>query len=260
MERFKRQKTPIGPVDTDGNLWFSSITKLDETNEFLYVCYAYLEFGSSYKLGERISLKVVKNNAAPSEPVLQYVSPKNIPALAGKSIVIYCVYSGTPNPQTAWYKDGLILQPTSKSLSIQNVSLSDKGNYTCEVSNGVGALKVHSTHLAVFAEPKLIDEPEFLTVAKGESAEFRCTASGVPEPKINWSRNGKEIRNTSVLLTSRGIFIESVSKWDIGNFGCNASNIFGYAYKDVYLNVLAILRRGAKGRDDSQWTKCVFGM
>jgi neuronal cell adhesion protein len=34
------------------------------------------------------------------------------------------------------------------------------------------------------------------------------------------------------------IIIENIRKSDTGNYGCNATNSFGYVYKDVYVNVL----------------------
>lgn len=36
------------------------------------------------------------------------------------------------------------------------------------------------------------------------------------------------------------IVIENIKKVDTGNYGCNATNSFGYVYKDVYVNVLAL--------------------
>jgi len=60
-------------------------------------------------------------------------------------------------PQTIWFKDGIvirfneriILENYGKSLTIWKVNFEDGGNYTCEVSNGVGLPKSYNILLDV---------------------------------------------------------------------------------------------------------------
>ena len=85
---------------------------------------------------------------------------------------------------------------------------------------------------------------KFAHLFEDETVEFRCAASGVPEPQIKWIHNGKPIAeappNPRRRAGPNSIIIERVSKKDTGNYGCNATNSLGYIYKDVYINVLAL--------------------
>ncbi|XP_046622366.1 neuroglian isoform X1 [Neodiprion virginianus] len=243
-------------LDPEGNLWFSNVTRNDASDDFYYTCAATSVFKKEYKLGDRILLNVLSSGASSSnnkhEPVKQYVSRKNEVALLGKRIEMYCIYGGTPLPQTVWNKDGRVLQASDritqgnygKSLIIKHVSFADGGTYTCDVSNGVGDAKSYSINLKVEAIPYFTHEPEIENKAEGETAIFRCEASGVPQPQIKWIHNGKPIEeappNPRRKVTDNMVIIEKLVKKDTGNYGCNATNSLGYVYKDVYVNVLAI--------------------
>lgn len=195
------------------------------------------------------------------EPVQQYVSRKNSVALRGKSIELWCVFGGTPLPQIRWTKEGSALpagrttySSYGKTLIIKSVDFEDAGNYECEASNGVGLAKSYSINLQVLAAPYFTVEPDVFVGAEDETAEFRCQASGLPAPEIQWIHNGKPI-SESAANPRRKVFpdrivIERLQKADTGNYGCNATNSIGYVYKDVYLNVLALAPEIEDAPDD----------
>lgn len=243
-------------LDPEGNLWFSNVTRQDQSSNFYYVCAATSFFRNEYKLGNRVVLKVQETGISASqnrhEPVQQYVSRRNEVAYRGKTVELFCIFGGTPLPQIVWYKEGQLLQSTDrvthgnygKSLVIKHVQFNDAGTYSCEASNGVGSAKSSSIKLEVLAAPYFTVEPEVQNAAEDETVEFRCEASGVPEPKIEWIYNGKPISeaptNNRRSVSTNKIIIERLTKKDTGNYGCNATNSLGYVYKDVYVNVLAL--------------------
>ncbi|XP_054278770.1 neuroglian isoform X2 [Macrosteles quadrilineatus] len=243
-------------LDPEGNLWFSNVTRQDASDDYHYACAATSVFRNEYKLGNRVLLNVVATGISAAqnrhEPVQQYVTRKNEVALRGKKVEIYCIFGGTPLPQTVWSKDGRPIQSSDrvtqgnygKSLIIKHVNFEDEGAYTCEVTNGVGEGKTYSINLQVMAVPYFTEEPEIKNEAEDEMVEFRCAASGVPEPQIKWIHNGLPIEqsptNSRRKVTPNSIVIEKLQKTDTGNYGCNATNSLGYVYKDVYLNVLML--------------------
>ncbi|XP_018330369.1 neuroglian [Agrilus planipennis] len=243
-------------LDPEGNLWFSNLTREDASDNFMYACAASSSTKLEYKLGNRVLLNVIASGVSPSqnkhEPVLQYVTRKNEVALRGKSVELFCIFGGTPLPQTVWSKNGKLIHSSDKitqgnygkSLIIKMVDFDDEGTYSCEVSNGVGEPKSYSINLQVLAVPYFTQEPQFVTAAEDETVEFHCAASGVPEPQIKWIHNGKPIAeappNPRRKVTSNSIIIERVTRADTGNYGCNATNSLGYVYKDVYVNILAL--------------------
>lgn len=242
-------------LDPEGNLWFSNVTRFDASDDSYYACSATSSFRNEYKLGNRVLLKVIpSSNAAQNRypPKRQYVSRRNEVALRGQKIEIFCIYGGTPLPQTVWSKDGKPISWSDritqgnygKSLMIRHTALEDKGSYTCDVSNGAGQQQSTSINLDIKAIPYFTKEPELQNAAEEETVEFECEAKGIPEPAIKWIHNGKPIEqapaNPRRTVLKNKIIIKDLLKSDTGNYGCNATNSLGYVYKDVYVNVLAL--------------------
>lgn len=243
-------------LDPEGNLWFSNVTRYDASENFYYICSAISLFRNEYRLSGKVLLNVVQTGISPTQnrhaPTRQYVTRKNEVALRGKKVELYCIYGGTPLPQTVWTKDGRAIPWSDritqgnygKSLVIVHATFEDRGSYTCEASNGVGSVQSYSINLDVLATPYFTVEPEVVNAAEDEVAEFRCEATGVPEPTIKWIHNGKPIAqsppNDRRTVGENSIVIRKLNKKDTGNYGCNATNSLGYVYKDVFLNVLAL--------------------
>ncbi|XP_037049599.1 neuroglian-like [Bradysia coprophila] len=241
-------------VDPEGNLHFSTVTRSDATGNNFYACSITSASRNQYKLGHRVSVMVEERDEISSyryPPTFQYATRKNAAALKGKTVELYCIYGGTPLPQIMWTKngetihwndDGIRQGNYGKSLIIDNAKLDDAGSYTCEVSNGVGNAQMHLINLEVHGAPYFTLEPETRTAATDENVEFKCEAAGVPEPVIKWIHNGKPIEESPDEPRRRvghnSIYISELKSSDTGNYGCNATNAFGYVYKDVYLNVL----------------------
>ena len=104
--------------------------------------------------------------------------------------------------------------------------------------------KSYTINVDVEAKPFFTKEPVAQNKAEGETAIFECEADGIPEPKIQWIHNGLPIEKvapkTNRIVATNRIEIFNLTKDDIGNYGCNATNGHGYVYRDVYVNVLAL--------------------
>lgn len=243
-------------LDPEGTLWFSNVTREDASSDFFYACSATSVFRSEYKIGNKVLLDVKQMGVSASQnrypPKRQYVTRRNEVALRGKRVELFCIYGGTPLPQTVWSKDGQRVQWNDritqghygKSLVIRQANFDDEGSYTCDVSNGVGQAQSSTINLKIHAIPYFTEEPEIQEAAEGEEVQFNCKAAGYPEPTIQWIHNGKPIAqaepNNRRTVTNNYIKIVDLIKKDTGNYGCNATNSLGYVYKDVYLNVQAL--------------------
>ncbi|KAG0724446.1 Neuroglian [Chionoecetes opilio] len=237
-------------VDNEGTLWFSSVTRFDESNDFTYACAAFSAFLNEYKLGNRVYLRVVQTK---NEPKVQFQSRKNTVILKGRTLRLSCIYSGTPLPEMRWRKSNNTNFPNErvdyedygKTLVIRYVDFEDEGYYNCEASNGVGVAKSYSMNVMVQAFPYFNVEPEVANKAEGETVELHCKASGKPPPKQYWIYNGMPITEAPInprrLVEPERIIIYNLTKGDTGNYGCNATNEHGFVYKDVYINVLGRL-------------------
>lgn len=244
-------------VDPEGNLHFSNVTMHDASENSYYACAATSVFRNEYKLGNRVVLVVRPAGASATAnqypPTKQYTTKKREVAYRGQKVELYCIYGGTPLPTTEWSKNGkkfssldrVVEGNYGKSLIIRHVDLEDEGAYMCMASNGVGEQETYTINLQVLAKPYFIVEPSDNDAAEDETIEINCEATGVPLPEIKWIHNGKPISqaptNTRRKVTPNKIIIEKLTKNDTGNYGCNATNSLGYVYKDVYVNVLALV-------------------
>jgi len=91
-----------------------------------------------------------------------------------------------------------------------------------------------------------LKEPENLELGIGDSATFECMADGNPPPQIRWYVNGvkysafedERFQGRLKKKSDTRLFLADVQQTDYMNVQCNASNIHGYVFSDVYLNVL----------------------
>ncbi|RWS30544.1 neuronal cell adhesion molecule-like protein [Leptotrombidium deliense] len=241
-------------VDPEGRLHFSNVTLDDVVHDGMYACSATSFFRTEYKIGKRIILKVESsgNSGQTSHaPVKHYVSPPIIPALRGQKLELNCIYGGTPLPDISWHKRGGIIEGSrytylnfGKTLQINRVDFQDEGTYECTASNGVGNQQSNAMGVTVAAAPFWRKYPNNTNAAEGESVRFECVAGGVPDPKLQWFVNGKVIDkvapNSRRKVDGNVLIIENLVKTDTAVYQCNASNVHGYAFRDFYVNVLAL--------------------
>ena len=81
------------------------------------------------------------------------------------------------------------------------------------------------------AEPALT----FLLEQKELGSELLCKANGSPAPEISWTYNGEVL---SEYDGKEALVIDEVNRETMGTYACNASNVAGYVYKVVPVNIL----------------------
>lgn len=112
------------------------------------------------------------------------------------------------------------------NLEISPVSLSDSGNYTCEVDVlGRPLAKTHT--LEVLVSPQVQAKESNVRLRKGQNHTLRCAAMGHPNPRITWKRENGHL--SGGLYEKEGLSLElvDVTRHDAGNYICIASNGVG---------------------------------
>ncbi|XP_022920655.2 obscurin isoform X3 [Onthophagus taurus] len=124
----------------------------------------------------------------------------------GEPLRLEAMVSAYPPPEIKWLKDGLPVRPSSNihlehhpdgkiALVVDAVKPENAGKYTLIVSNKLGDV----TGEANVETERRPTRPEFITrlvpqeVVEGFPVKFEVKASGFPQPKISWVRNGAEI-------------------------------------------------------------------
>eukprot|EP00062_Callorhinchus_milii_P005912 gi/632946130/ref/XP_007888405.1/ PREDICTED: titin-like [Callorhinchus milii] len=176
------------------------------------------------------------------EPPYFTMKPLSQEVVPGTKVQFRSVVSGTPPMTLKWFKDDkeLISSPScyiskegsTSLLQLFSASVSDTGDYTCQVSNEVGT-ETCGAKLFVKEPPTFVLKPDpTVLVKKGDSTSFECTVTGTPEIKVTWYKYETEIQPTNQFRTS---FVDSVSMLEIidanvedsGQYICEAQNEAG---------------------------------
>ncbi|KAM7095015.1 vascular endothelial growth factor receptor kdr-like [Ciconia maguari] len=117
-----------------------------------------------------------------------------------KSLKLAAKVDAFPRPRVTWYKDGKLIKdnhtcyepdPMKYKLGIRDVRPKHAGNYTIVLSNAeYGLYKNLTMQLVVTERPKIYEkETDFDKIERVElrsKHKIQCTASGNPDPKIEW--------------------------------------------------------------------------
>lgn len=88
-------------------------------------------------------------------------------------------------------------------------------------------------------KPQVLISPASLSVQEGDSAQFRCSASGFPAPELQWHGGpGGELPPEAGTANGNGLLIfDAVKKIHEGEYFCTASNLGGISSTGTFLNV-----------------------
>ncbi|MGH0125472.1 UNVERIFIED_CONTAM: hypothetical protein FKN15_054569 [Acipenser sinensis] len=192
-----------------------------------------------------ISVNKYKVPVAPS--IAQ--GPTNITVTVNVQTTLSCEATGIPKPDVSWKKNGRLLSTdqnqnmyrllSSGSLVVIAPTVDDTAVYECIASNDAGEDQ-RSIQLTVQVPPSIADEATELLVTKLSPAVISCTASGVPEPTIHWSKDGVKLLPHGEgyrILPTGPIEISTAQLSHTGRYTCVARNAAGSAHRHVHLTV-----------------------
>lgn len=122
------------------------------------------------------------------------------------------------------------------NLTIFQVKKEDRGNYICEVSNGIGETVSKTVLFDVYFAPIVIPKMPKTGQKEGYEAELICLIKASPTAKVSWwTRDEKKIKNDehfevfniSSEETISTLKIKKVTLDHFGNYTCRAKNAFG---------------------------------
>uniref|UniRef100_A0A452F193 Hemicentin 2 n=1 Tax=Capra hircus TaxID=9925 RepID=A0A452F193_CAPHI len=186
--------------------------------------------------------------------------PSVVWAVAEEEVLLPCEASGIPRPSITWQKEGLSVPAgagtqvlPSGQLRIIHVSPEDAGNYFCLAQNSAGSA-VGKTRLVVQVPPTIKTGLPNLSITEGAHALLPCTATGSPEPKVTWEKDGQPVSGAEGKFTIQpsGELLVKNSEGDdsdcrgcrrlqdAGTYTCTAENAVGRARRRVHLTILAL--------------------
>ncbi|XP_051929215.1 hemicentin-1 isoform X1 [Hippocampus zosterae] len=220
----------------DGSLHIHSAQVTDTGR---YLCMATNPAGTQRK---RVDLEV-------------YVPPSildgrtNVTVTVNVQTTLACEASGIPKPSVIWMKNGRAINTdqnqnmyrllTSGSLVVIAPTVVDTALYECVVSNEAGK-DARAINLTVQVPPSIADEPTDLVVTRLSPVVIACTASGIPDPTINWSKDGIKMLDLGQgyrILHTGQVEISSAELSHAGRYSCTAKNTAGSTHRHVQLTV-----------------------
>ncbi|CAM9592142.1 unnamed protein product [Lampetra fluviatilis] len=179
-------------------------------------------------------------------------SQKKKKVVSGRPLVLECEAAGHPAPTITWLKDGVALPPgggdgvlitlAGRRLEVASAGEGDGGRYVCVASSAAGRQE-RPYDIDVLVPPTLTggDEGGENSVVVGSPLELECQASGTPEPRITWLKDGRPLKEGEGARASadgRRLTVPRAQVADTGRYACVASNEAGDDRREFDVTVM----------------------
>lgn len=133
---------------------------------------------------------------------------------AGQSALLTVSASGADGGSFQWKKNGIaITAATGSTLNFPNITSTNAGDYSVDVTFGCGTVSSNSASLTV-----LSSNPNNTSKCAGQNASFSATVDGGSDAiSYQWTKNGVNLSGQ----TSATLNLSNVSVSDIGNYAVN---------------------------------------
>uniref|UniRef100_A0A674CCH0 Neural cell adhesion molecule L1 n=1 Tax=Salmo trutta TaxID=8032 RepID=A0A674CCH0_SALTR len=227
----------------NGDLFFSNALEKDSRRD--YCCFA--AFPRIRTIVQKNAMSVLKNNVSipfsKANSILErkpsFLMPSGVKSetqlVKGDELLLECIAEGFPTPKIEWVRmghrlpDRATIENHGKLLSIDRVNEEDSGKYMCKAKNIHGEAN-HSFDVSVEEPPKWVSEPESQLSTIGSDVHIKCSATGTPQPTIQWRVNGKplkEIPAPNRKVSDDAIILHNAKSIDSAVYQCEASNKHG---------------------------------
>ncbi|XP_064372533.1 immunoglobulin superfamily member 10 isoform X2 [Dromaius novaehollandiae] len=226
-----------------------SIAKVSVRDGGQYLCVAANQHGSARLL---VTLSVV---AYP--PRIVEGRSRVITAHSGEPVAVTCKAEGRPAPTFSWIlanktyvsdtfpgNKRVSVQPDG-TLIIREVTVYDRGLYTCMVNNPAGTDTLVVKLQVIAAPPVILEEKrQHVEGIMGESLKLPCTAKGNPHPGIHWVlfdgtvvKPLQFVKGKFFLFSNGTLHVGNAAPADSGNYECIATSSTGSERRVVRLVV-----------------------
>lgn len=220
-----------------------------------YQCIISNEFGSAYSKRSNVNVYVY--------PVFTK-RPENVTAKAGATAQLVCAAEGEPKPIITWQKHGgfdhfpaaqerrMRVIPEDDHFYIVDVKAADEGIYSCIAKNDAGTVSANVT-LTVLQTPSFAKPMENKSSRVGTTTVLECLASGSPQPKLTWLKDGKPLAITQrhfFTADDQLLVIVETKTEDAGEYMCEMSNTLGTKKGTSVLTVITNGSGGSGGKND----------
>ncbi|XP_054162906.1 protein turtle homolog B-like isoform X2 [Oppia nitens] len=188
-------------------------------------------------------------------PAVITAPPRNQTRLEGDQIEMICEAKALPSNVThRWLHNGIDISQLSwletrtiirrdGTLFINPSTAEDSGQYTCEVSNGIGISDTASAYLSVEYPARVTYSPTIQYLPHGLSGIVRCFIQAMPPFQfITWTKDRRPFDPNAtpgvVTLNNGSLLFQRVSHEHQGRYRCTPYNLHGTAGTSNAMEVL----------------------
>ncbi|XP_030311670.1 immunoglobulin superfamily member 10 [Calypte anna] len=178
-------------------------------------------------------------------------------AHSGKALAVKCRAQGRPPPTISWVLanatrvsesspgNGKVRLEPDGTLVIKEVTIYDRGLYTCMATNPAGTDRLVVRLQVIAAPPAILEEKRQRVEGRaGEDLRLPCTVEGNPQPTVHWVLfDGTVVKplqfvKAKLFLFSNGtLHLSNLIPSDSGNYECIATSSTGSERRVVSLEV-----------------------
>ncbi|RUS85660.1 hypothetical protein EGW08_006536 [Elysia chlorotica] len=244
-------------MDREYRLRFANIIESDAQGGMPYKC---MVVNEDMRLNKQSPGQIIDVYGSANYAPTQYLwaDQDDRTGKRGEEMSVKCIFSGNPTPDVHWERtngqplpENAEIRSFGQELFFEKLEYDNAGGYECWATNVVSSQrKIRTFSIRVVSAAYFTEEPKDVEISVGGNAEFLCSADGIPPPSIEWFINGESLE-TAIERDKRlqdpkkfqasvqgQLKFYNVAKTDYMVIQCNASNIHGYVFSDVYLNVL----------------------
>uniref|UniRef100_A0A4W5NV53 Cell adhesion molecule L1-like b n=1 Tax=Hucho hucho TaxID=62062 RepID=A0A4W5NV53_9TELE len=224
----------------NGDLFFSNALEKDSRRD--YCCFA--AFPRIRTIVQKNAMSVVvksTNSILERKPSL--LMPSGVKSetqlVNGDELLLECIAEGIPTPKIEWVRmghrlpDRATIENHGKLLSIDQVNEDDSGKYMCKAKNIHGEAK-HSFDVSVEGQWK---NSQLSTI--GSDVRIKCSATGTPQPTIQWRVNGKPLKASNRKVLDDTIVLHNAKSIDSAVYQCEASNRHGTLLANANIMIMS---------------------
>ncbi|XP_026472597.1 neogenin-like [Ctenocephalides felis] len=203
---------------------------------------------NQYRLSHKAILEVERYDDSIAAPVF-IALPQTQIVIEGDSTTFDCAANGNPKPSITWLKNGEAIDLNdldsrfriigTGSLQISNIRESDSTVYQCRAQNNEDSLDA-TANLNVQVPPRFTIVPSDKIAIEKEDIELECAIYGIPQPKVQWLKNGETIKPNDYMqiVKDNNLKILGLMGTDAGIFQCIGTNPTGSVQGSARLSIL----------------------
>nr|XP_029731363.1 opioid-binding protein/cell adhesion molecule homolog [Aedes albopictus] len=170
---------------------------------------------------------------------IDYIAPVHpVEVHKGARVRLECRGTGNPMPRIIWSRRNKLLPSGDANVTefvfdILHVNRHSSGHYLCTADNRVGQPDVREFTVNVLHAPEVEVEQHTVHGGVGYEAQLTCTGHSEPAANVVWLKEGTELdsnakhHSQSVNGNKHSLLIRNVTRYDLGNYTCQASNHLG---------------------------------